>query len=278
MKKPGSLILWVTAAAATLVVFLFAGLVFKNNQAASPAPVMALKAPAFYTEAKAASNSFIGNKLDQEAGISAYFKGSYIDLAQVESLFVVKETQTSDYIIGSVKVPSYSEHYEPHVYVHKDGWILAYYMKDVPASKMVDLASWSINSTILKNIVATVAGTAGIPFTDVTYYDFRYPNATNILLVAEGSDNGDTFTLNIPSTYAYFERSWAQIYASNGCGGSDFWLDSTNLASTPIRYSDHFGYGVISAALLATDTNHKFVVDGWCGPNYGVVVLTYRVP
>ena len=70
----------------------------------------------------------IGTKLDEEAGISAYYKTpGAMTLSQARSAFRTIEIETNDYLIGSVAVPGYVEHFDVHVYVHKDGWILAYY-------------------------------------------------------------------------------------------------------------------------------------------------------
>jgi hypothetical protein len=44
----------------------------------------------------------------------------------------------------------------------------------------------------------------------VTYYDFRYPNATHLMLIVEWVYNGtDSFEINIPGSFAYYERSWS---------------------------------------------------------------------
>ena len=64
-----------------------------------------------------------------EAGISAYFKSaSPIALADVRGVFRVIEVETADYIIGSVPVPDYRGEYDAHVYVHREGWFVAYYL------------------------------------------------------------------------------------------------------------------------------------------------------
>ena len=42
--------------------------------------------------------------------------------------------------------------------------------------------------------MSIIAGAAGMPVSNLRYYDFRYPNATDLLLIAEDEDNGREFT------------------------------------------------------------------------------------
>ena len=190
----------------------------------------ALQVPTFLQKAHAAGEADVLARIDEEAGISAYYKApDAITINQVHSTFRTIETETADYIIGSVAVPNNVEHYDAHVYVHKTGWILAYYLRGDPVSKILD--NYTINTTKLKTVVATVASAAGAPFGDVTYYDFRYPNATNMLLVAEDYQNGNSFTIKMPSNYGYFERGW-------GSAGDDPYFTLDEQIQTPI-FSNH---------------------------------------
>jgi hypothetical protein len=230
-----------------------------------------LIAPEFVTRAKPISpDSFIGDLLDQEAGISAYYKSpDAIVLSQVRGTFRTIEVETAEYIVGSVAVLNHPEHFDAHVYVSTNGWILAYYLRSDPVGKIVDVYGSTINTTKLKTVVAAVASAAGAPFTDATYYDFRYPNATNMLFVAEDLSNGNDFTIQLPSTYGYFERGWA-INNFNS-GSTYFQLDGVNLSYTWV--GNAMGYGTITASQLLPDVPHTILVD-----YYGVLVLVYRVP
>jgi hypothetical protein len=126
--------------------------------------------------------------ITEEAGISAWFQASTsIDLNNVKSAFRTIETENSDYILGSVSIDGYGESQDVHVYVHTDGWILAYYMASDPVGKIFDW--WAYHdggqaniTTKLENAITIVANEAGIPFDTATFYDFRYPNATNLML------------------------------------------------------------------------------------------------
>jgi hypothetical protein len=253
---------------------LLLGLAAQPTQTANARGAVELKAPEFVANADPNSaESFIGDLLDQEAGISAYYKSpSAITLSQVRSTFRTIETETAEYIIGSVAVTGYEEHYDAHVYVNTNGWILAYYLRADPVSKIIDLLAQTINTTKLRTVVSTVAGAAGAPFTDVTYYDFRYPNATHMLLVAEDNDNGNSFTISVPSTYGYFERGWANY--DNWY--HNFWFDGVGMPNT-VWNANSMSYGTLTASQVLPDVTHTFTVDT-SDNEYGVLVLVYQVP
>lgn len=249
-------------------VFVFAGL-WRGTDLPSPGgPVLRLQPPSLVTTAYADTGD-IGARLDEEAGISAYFNAAQpITLSRVRSQFRTIETETADYILGSVPVPNYVEHFDAHVYVHRSGWILAYYLRPDPVSKIIDVKARSITTTKLANVVTAVGGAAGTPVLDVSHYDFRYPNATHMLLVAEDNTAGDDFTIQAPSSFAYFERGWAtQDYYSS----EYFYVDGVNKPNTV--YDGDNPYGTINASQLLPDTPHGITTGPW-----GVLVVVYRVP
>jgi hypothetical protein len=221
--------------------------------------------PAFVKNVQA-ETSEIGALLDSEAAIAGYFQAPEgINLSLVRGRFRVREIETADYIVGTVDMPNYYDHFDTHVYVNKNGWVIAYYLRGHPASEMVDIKSHTISGSKLKTVLGLIAGDAGVAFSEPTYYDFQYPNATSITLIAEDDANGNTFTILLPSSYAYFERSFA---AHNY---SYIAVDGVN----PARHLEEDGqwYGFLSANQLPTDVTHTITV----GP-YGVLVILYRVP
>ncbi len=228
--------------------------------------------PAFVSAAS--STSPIADRLDQEAGMSAWFKSNDpINLANAAAAFRVIETQTADYIIGSVAVTGYPEAFDAHVYVHKDGWILAYYLKGDPASKIIDIQTHGINSTTLQIAIATVAGASGVPLGTIQYYDFLYPSATHMLLVFEDGLNGKTFTIKLPGTYGYYERGFSYIDRSSD-GHLEFAIDGNNMPKTYQSSASSYGsygYGVVSASNLLTDITHTIDVT-----DDGALMVIYR--
>jgi hypothetical protein len=168
-----------------------------------------------------------------------------------------------------VGVPNYPEHYDVHVYVNTNGWILAYYLRADNVSKIVNIYNQTISTTNFTTVIAIVASAAGAPFTEATYYDFRYPNATNMIFVAEDPNNGSVFTIQIPSTYGYFERGYAYRY---DCCSFNIFLDGVLLPYT--FKGGGMRYGPITAGQLLPDVTHTIDVQG----AYGVLVIIYRVP
>lgn len=245
-------------------------------QPAAPASggnAIALKAPSFISVANAQEEPAaapMGFPQD-EAGISAYFKSaSPVNLADVRSVYRVIEVETADYIIGSVDVADYEELFDVHVYVHRTGWFMAYYLKGDPVAKMVDMRRSSGASpakTLFENTLSIVAVAAGVPMPQVTFYDFRYPNATNMMLIYENYGDGNSFTVQMPSTFVYYERSWSLLdYGS----GWYFRIDGQNQSQ---MVANNPRYNFIPSAQLLPDVVHTIEVD-----DEGVLALIYRVP
>ena len=248
----------------------------QKGRAASPQP-LALQRPAFVYAVYADENSpsGIGEKLDQEAGIAAYYKTpGTINLNDVRGQFRTIEDETSSYIIGSVPYPDNPEKFDVHVYVHKDGWILAYYVKTDPASKIVDVKNHTLETTKLRSTISTIAGVAGAPFTGVTYYDFRFPNATHMMLVGEDYKDGSDFTIQLPTEFGYFERSWI-VYDYNQ-NKPTFIVDGIDQHDNGVFAGDGLYYGTLSASQLLPNVPHTISIEDYAGYNaYGALALIY---
>jgi len=234
--------------------------------------------------------------IEDEAGISAWFRtSSTINLNSVRSSFRTIEIETTDYILGSVPVPDYDESWDAHVYVHKDGWILAYYLAQDPVGKIYDWKAYhnggrTTISTKLENVIAVIANAAGFPFStaNVTYYDFRYPNATHLMLIVEWivSDYkaSDSFQIKLPSNFAYYQRSWSLAhYGSDYYSGYHSWYLLNN---AEVKHLDGSGWqmaqGILSASQLSPDQYHVIEIKAEAGwPTiyaYGGLALVYRKP
>jgi hypothetical protein len=256
-----------------LVIFVVSLFSFSalGNLDKSPLPdfVLELKPPLFVGRAFAGTSP-LGEYLDSEVGIAAYYDSGFaINLDNVRSAFRTIEDETDDYIIGSVAVPDHLEHFDPHVYVHTSGWILAYYLKPDPIAKIIDVRGKTIDSTLLKTVVSIVASAAGVPFTDVTYYDFRYPNATHMILVAEDAAVGDnSFIIKIPGSFGYFERGWAVCCSVS----ANFNLNGVNNPNMVYSASGN-KYGTITASQLLPDVDHNVTTS-----HYGVLIIIYMEP
>jgi hypothetical protein len=144
-----------------------------------------LKAPPFVGVASAQDGTqSVAHFLEDEAGISAYTRTPFaIDLSLVRELFRTIERETNTYIIGSLSLSGYGETEDVHVYVHTDGWVLAYYLVQDPTGKIMDWLGYNgsqITGTKLTKALTAICNQVGaMPF-QASYYDFQYPNATNL--------------------------------------------------------------------------------------------------
>lgn len=274
----------VLAACIVLVLLLALGARDGRGTPAITDNVIHLQAPSFLEVAKADTKS-IASEIEDEAGMSAYFQASSaIDLADVRDAFRTIEAETSSYIIGSVPVGDYPETEDVHVYVHTDGWIMAYYLAEDPVGKIYDWRAYHDGgrtniSTKLENTIGVVASAAGVFFPSATHYDFRYPNANRLMLIVEWSyQEIDSCEVNLPSSFAYYERSWSLgtvrggAYELNGetiqSNSSDGWRTSQGTLSVSQLPADQFHTIGVDAASMFDD--HTY--------GYGGLALVYQVP
>jgi len=217
-----------------------------------------------------------------EAGISAYVKAkTSIDLNLAKSAFASIERETPDYIIGTVALTYHSEQQYPHVYVSTDGWIVAYYPDDRPSSWVfpwADYAGGALSSTTLSKAVGTVATAVGGTPSGLKYYDFRYPDATKMMIIIESvSSNTNYFYVNIPTTFSTYAVDWSHFastaYSGGGYGYSKTYLDEgTSFSNLPV--GTQWAYG----SLLGQFNNgidHKIQITTDRGTGRIGLVLEY---
>jgi len=268
--------LWVIGVVA---IFLVGTINFTTGTPIGPEITLALQAPAFLNSVSEVSTGApeVAALLASEAGISAYIQtANPITLNSVRGEFRTIETETADYIIGSVPIPDHPEHFDVHVYVHTDGWILAYYLNNETTSKIVNVKARTISTTKLETAISIIASAAGEAVTGLKFYDFRYPNATHILIVAEDDANGRDFTITLPADYGYLDRSFA-VYNTGTIGDyHNFYING--VAATRSWGEFEMTYGAIPASQLLPGQPHYINLHGsWAVP-YGALVIIYRVP
>jgi hypothetical protein len=224
------------------------------------------------------------NFLEEEAGITAYTNvGRAINLSAVKNAFRTIEHETADYVIGSVAIPDYTESEDAHVYIHKDGWLAAYYLKDEPVAKIIDLAHYEggqISGTKLDLALLGVANALGLPISDVSYYDFVAPQANQLLLVIDrenGRDATDSFDITIPSEITVFERSWG-FYSTVPSRQPTFNLDGNEIIKLQSR-TVNILYGKLTPNQLLQGITHRVNVNnGFEGWSAGGIALVYQQP
>lgn len=245
-----------------VLVSAWLGLAAGRQWGAGVPAAVALEPPALLADNDFKSDA-VGEKIQDEAGIAAYYKApNTLNLELIRPLFNSIELETADYILGSISVPGYHEHFDTHVYVRRDGWIMAYYLSAAPTSKIIDTIGRDPDSSKLKTVMNNVAVTGGSPFGAVNYYNFNHPNATHMLLVGEG---GDSFEITMPSNYSYYELSWAAYYGLE--------IDGKNQPYFNPEIGGISSYNYIQLTSFLPDVSH--VVDPG---TYGVLVVIYRMP
>jgi len=238
----------------------------------SASNVIGLQAPPFMSEANAAGVEAVGTAsfLEDEAGIAAYTHTSgAIDLSIVRDEFRAIEQETSQYIIGSVGIADYTENFDPHVYVHTDGWVVAYYLAADPASIIIDLRHYDgvQIDTMLQKAMEQILAVVGIVSFETTYYDFRYPNATNLMLAAEAiyDEGADSFEIKLPNDFTYYERSWTHVFHHLWCDNCELYLDGTEISSLfPIHSGDDvwlFGHNTLTPAQFPPGVFHTIQIN-----------------
>ena len=257
MKRPTTLPRWLLLIFGLLILTGVGFAAGRQLGAGAPAAV-ALEPPALLDD-DAFKSDAVGQKIQDEAGIAAYYKApNTLNLELIRPLFNSIELETADYILGSISVPNYEEHFDAHVYVRRDGWIMAYSLSAAPSSKMIDTTAENLDNSKLKTVMNNVAVTGGAPFGAVTYYNFNYPNATHMLLVGEV---GDSFEITMPSNYSYYELSAASrsiVYID----GNHYWNSSPY-------------YGAIPLTSFLPDVVHT--IDPYYFDYVGLVII-YRMP
>ncbi|MFV9676956.1 MAG: hypothetical protein ACNYVW_04815 [Methanosarcinales archaeon] len=158
-----------------------------------------------------------------------------IDLSKAELCYRNIEYNCSDYIIGSVELPDLSEDEDVHVYVSADGWIVAYYLKEEPASKIMPWIGYDggeITTTKLEDAISKMCTDIEIPYqqvkSDIKYDDFSYPDANRLMIIVDRMDvpGTDTFEFKIPDDYTVYKASWS--HSAYGAFGSNTQIKKTS--------------------------------------------------
>jgi hypothetical protein len=182
-----------------------------------------------------------------EAGISAYVHArDSIDLNAAKSAFATIERETSDYIIGTVALDLHDEEEYPHVYVSKDGWIVAYYPKERPSSWIFPWADYNggaITSTTLSKALGTISSKVGGTTTGLKYYDFRNPGASKMMLIVESATNAENyFMVTIPVSFSTYVVDWSHYNEDLGYSDDSFvYLNGAKVSSIASVTSANYG-------------------------------------
>lgn len=211
----------------------------------------------------------------QEAGITAYVHLTQtITLSNIASAFRTIEFQNDDLIVGSVAVPDYDASYDVHVYVQRDGWMLAYYPSGVRVSKTIDWVNRRMIPTNLERVLTKVASKDSLTLPPVSYYHFDYPGATQMHLIKK---TYGTFKIKIPSSFEVYNRTW-EFAADGFAGRATYTLDGVVLADFYAMVGPECRRGTLSTTQLAPDIMHAFQVTASYADAISVLALIYQEP
>jgi hypothetical protein len=232
---------------------------------------------------------------EEDAGIAVYAKLNGMDETNnVEKLteavaFLEEngemEISEETYIIGRIpiemKIPSTLENelsvvtHNPYVYIDLNGWIVVYFEKEEPVSKIInwnDYSPESLNQSVLEEALDVVAGGINLNYSDPKYYHFQYPEATRMSVIIDtvynpDEENANNFSVTIPeniydASYSlYYSR---QLPSTNACivslevdgetiyeRGADRWCRG-----------EAFDYGFYSLDTFSPNIPHSVVFDG----------------
>ena len=210
--------------------------------------------------------------LENEAGITAYAQlPIQIEFFYIRGLFHTIEYETADYLIGSLDIPQYGVLDAPHIYVHQSGWVVAYYLNTEPASKALDWKNYTPGEDIatkLQIAIETVTDALQTVAPTIDYYDFRYPDATHLMVIMESADtdgNGSNpYQINLPQSYTYYEYSWLLGTFLSWYTSGSLHLDGQQIARQEVGYGDPApanSFGYYSAAQMAPNVFHTITVE-----------------
>ena len=253
------------------------GLSVRNHDRAldgQPSNILSLSPPAF---AQSVSTSEFPHN---EAGICAYVDmGGPISLSQAETVFSGIEASETDYVVGTVALPNLAEDMWPHVYISSTGWIMAYFPKTEPTSRIVQWIGYQrdkITTTTLRDTLVTTIQKLGLSTatlsSSMSYYHFQFPGATKLLIAVDTTEGTDTFTYTIPLGLSLYEASWSH-YASgaHSYDGSHTDIDSVRMYSG--GGGTYVGCGDLETQFRTPDSAHEVKV--YCTRNWAGAAVVF---
>ena len=222
--------------------------------------------------------------LEEEAGMSVWVNiDTTLNLTKAKSAYKYIEEETSEYIIGAVSLPGYPETEDVHCFIQKDGWIVVYYLRHEPTSKIIDLKYYNsttgqLTTTKLQIGLEKVVNALGISMTEAQYYNFQYPSADEWMIIIESIETGteDSFRIMIPSEFTVYEKSWS-LYTT--AYGVHLFVDGELIGGAHTA-DGGWAYGVLSQHFLSPDAFHTITVrrSYGFGTQHAAIILIYKEP
>jgi len=224
-----------------VAMFGYSGTMWKNRIGeGGEKGVIPLMPPPFIQIAGASSVEGVSVFPEDEAGISAYVNVSEsIDFEKLATIFDQIIALNETYVIGKVPIPNFGGNVHPHLYADINGWIVAYFTKDEPASMIMQWSGTDTNNpriteiktTTLEDAIEKACNATGIDYAgikpNIKYYDFEFPDADGMLLfIKTRATSGSNYThVSIPSDYTLYEASYYHYgcnYYAYDCGYTSY--------------------------------------------------------
>jgi len=108
---------------------------------------------------------------------------------------------------------------------------------------------------------------------DIKHYDFRYPDATKMMIVADETTAGvtDTFRIKIPSDIPVYNRTYS-YYGKHG-------YDSMGIDGVELHKGSGIAEGELTVSQLSPDEYHEVWIYVYQYGNhraYGAILLIYK--
>jgi hypothetical protein len=213
-----------------------------------------------------------------EAGISAYVKvGNDLDLNKVKSGLRGTRAEGDGYVIGIVELSGMSADNFPQLFASSNGWIVAYYSKYNPTSRIMQWISYdktTITTNNLRDAILKICNTCGISSSNIksniAYYHFGFPNASHVILAAKVLERGRNtmFSYSIPSDVTPYEVS----LASYGLVEAQRIIIDDTIAHKFSNDPKIFVETITNSVFLVPDKSHQITVP----PSYYLVDQPYE--
>jgi hypothetical protein len=198
------------------------------------------------------------------AGPAAYtILNATVSLTQVRPLFATITVESAEYIQGDYLLAGRNE--RVGLIIGQAGWIVAYLPVNQGSENLYDCRSVSSSqpgNTISQPELAIQQITAALEITNtsVSFYDFRYPQATGVTqhwnyLYGSGTQQSN---IDLPLTNTYLERGYAFCTA---LANSEFWLNDALVDEQDAITQIIYRYGKLTEDQLRAGQNNALRIQ-----------------
>jgi hypothetical protein len=198
-----------------------------------------------------------------EAGLGAYINtGQVVNLEKLKAICSKVEIVGDNYIVGIIPISDWGGNIDVHLYADRDGWLVAYLKKSDPISMVMQWGTSDpdnptisvIGSNTLMDALKKAGDAAGakIIADGVGYYDFEFPNADRMMIIAnvQATAGSSVFQIEMPNALmlfeaAYYHYTWCYSWQSLGKNhwtGSALKVDGALISNAATGYVGHNRY------------------------------------